>query len=464
MSRLMLTGVFAAALASSAGAQNALGDGSALDANRQVGSDGKNRPVRNLEAEIRFRNAIVTGNAPGGLSFRGDVGYSAPGEFQGELSTDTLFEFRRDSLYSGLANYGIRGTEALQHQFALTTGSKPPTDLSGSLAILRAGGGSEADLMRKDPFDPSVETTGESLWTLRSTSAFTSGRALQPVLLSVGDIGGGRVISFNASPLRAVWGEQFDLSVPAAPATTPAANAQAPNRNGYADIMERLEAYNARLASPDPEATPQTWHERVRQMLDQMYGTEEGGAPPATPPADALQLLREAPGTISALVPRDTTAEDFYTRQMKTAQEHLIADRYFTAEEWFTRALATRPGDEMAQVGRIQAELGAGLLLSAATNLRTLFREHPELIGAKYGDDLQPTPERRVELAAVLTEHIDTDSVMATESALLLAYMGYQTDRREWLERGLAYMREHKDVESLFPLLVAVWGEASPEK
>src|SRR5690606_33235959 len=125
--------------AAPARAQDALGDGTALDANQQVGAGRINRPGPSIENELRFRNAIVTGNAPGGLSFRGDVGYTSPFEFRGELGSDTLFSYRRDSFYSGLAGMGIRGTEALQYQFALTTGSEPPPNLRGSLIASRSG-------------------------------------------------------------------------------------------------------------------------------------------------------------------------------------------------------------------------------------------------------------------------------------------------------------------------------------
>src|ERR1044071_8028118 len=74
----------------------------ALDHSLQVGSGGRNAPGRDFKKELEFRNAIVTGNAPGGISFRGDVGYKAPGEFFGNLGSNDTFAFRRDSVYSGL--------------------------------------------------------------------------------------------------------------------------------------------------------------------------------------------------------------------------------------------------------------------------------------------------------------------------------------------------------------------------
>src|SRR5690606_2294464 len=96
-----------------------------------------------LAAEMRFRNAVVTGNAPGGLSFRGDVGYRAAGEFTGRLGADDTFSFRRDTVYSGLGGMGLRGTDSLQYQFALTTGMRPPPGFAGTpSAVTRTGTGS----------------------------------------------------------------------------------------------------------------------------------------------------------------------------------------------------------------------------------------------------------------------------------------------------------------------------------
>jgi len=42
------------------------------------------------------RQAIVTGNAPGGLSFRGSVGYTSENDFRGGLPSDPLYTFERE--------------------------------------------------------------------------------------------------------------------------------------------------------------------------------------------------------------------------------------------------------------------------------------------------------------------------------------------------------------------------------
>ena len=79
--------------------QAAGGGGRALDANPQQGSGGVNRPENVID--FRARNNIVTGNVTDFRQFRGNVGYSAPGEFGERLGSDDLFRFRADSFSSG---------------------------------------------------------------------------------------------------------------------------------------------------------------------------------------------------------------------------------------------------------------------------------------------------------------------------------------------------------------------------
>lgn len=88
--------------------QASQGGGRALDANQQVGSGGVNQPAQVID--YAARNALITGNAPGGREFRGNVGYSAPTEFRGSVGSDDLFSFNAGSLGSSLpvVQSGIR--------------------------------------------------------------------------------------------------------------------------------------------------------------------------------------------------------------------------------------------------------------------------------------------------------------------------------------------------------------------
>ena len=125
--------------ASIALAQNAVGNGRALEQPLQTGIPGSiNNSIRSFSSELAFRESIVSGTAPAGLSFRGEA-LPSQYEFRGDLGEDALFSFRRDSLYSGLAGRGIRGTDALQYQFALTVGGTIPSSLTGRLSYARAG-------------------------------------------------------------------------------------------------------------------------------------------------------------------------------------------------------------------------------------------------------------------------------------------------------------------------------------
>jgi hypothetical protein len=182
------------AAAMPASGQNALGDGRKNDASLQQGSGGTNSAINNdLQNSMALRNAIVTGNAPGGMSFRGNLGYVSSREFRGELGSDDLFSFRRDSLYSGISGLGIRGTDALQYQFAMTTGSRPPPSIAGSLAISRdsfmpsvsgintaIGTDAQSTTGAIQRIDSAEQTaaSGAGLWRLRSSAGYITDKSL----------------------------------------------------------------------------------------------------------------------------------------------------------------------------------------------------------------------------------------------------------------------------------------------
>ncbi len=89
-------------------------DGRALDANQQVGSGGYNPEDGRLD--FSRRNDIITGNVGGGRAFQDYVGYGAVGEFQDTLGSDSLFNFRANSLssstsYLNAATIGGVGTQ-----------------------------------------------------------------------------------------------------------------------------------------------------------------------------------------------------------------------------------------------------------------------------------------------------------------------------------------------------------------
>lgn len=571
----MLIGTMLVALAGTANAQNALGDGSALDANTgQSGSRNYTRP--DFTAELRFRNAIATGNAPGGLSFRGDLGYRAAGEFSADLGSDSLFAFRRDSLYSGLAGMGIRGTDALQYQFALTTGSAPPRNLMGSMSVTRDGSysnsfsnsysnstyarpqtfGQPSTLgVNTEPFgldgrrttDRSTSSStggyetgyqsGSMLGTLRSSSTYATTSSLQPALLSVYTEGVERnPIGLVASPLLGIIStpmKQGDMKTPNPLVARPSANiASAPigstrlvssydglveqMRTHIDEIRERGKAGD--MAGALQSETNDAW--LIRQMQDlreKLYGMKpadstdqgiDGNTDSATDPEDQTTTPPIVPGTTDPInttdqsplsesikerlkglnsspvgvqlhdptqiaidpetleVLRGTAAteiktlydpgaedRDIYAEHITAGQRMIKAGRYFDAEERFTHALSVRPEDIPSQLGRIHAQIGAGMVLSASVNLQALFSLHPEVVASRYSGNLLPAPARIETLISRLKERsgitrpelsarrLESDRVRVS-SALLLAYLGYQIDDQELVTSGLQIVDE----------------------
>ncbi len=501
-----------AAFGGAAQAQHALGDGTRLDRNLMRGSSGVNPPGRDLSAEIRFRNGIITGNAPGGFSFRGDVGYRAPGEFMGTLGSNELFRYRRDTVYSGLAGLGIRGTDALQYQFALTTGNAPPQGFVGPGLVERSGRSAVASEIRRgelpvaDPnlpvrelpaSDPRADPRGQELWTLRSTSGFVSTRGLSPSVIGMAPGSDGRGYNITASQLRGLSVEPAytgqpqeqpveprpepppgsarpaDLKAPLeAPggeaesksvAARPAGAAPVTFRSGYDELIERLSR-----SLPGEERAEQSklplWQQRINearrdleqaQRLTAKPGEEEPAGDEPTGPggfrAETLRMLKESRGQIGKLAPPE--GSDAYSAHMRRAEEYLKHGQYFFAEERFRAALSVKPDDPMAAIGRIHAQLGASLFASAALNLRMLLISHPELVGARYEANLLPDPARIQRILDRLNTVAESGKVLGRDSGLLIAYLGYQTRDPAAVERGLTIMEQLAPGETPDPQL-----------
>ena len=501
-----------------ASAQNALGDGRALDNNLSTrGRYNNARP--SLRDELAFRNSVVTGNAPNGLSFRGDVGYRAPGEFTGQLGSNDLFSFRRDSLQSGIAGMGIRGTEALQYQLALTTGAQPPANLIGRYSVSRAGTSPDAGniMARTDPtqtsgliqrpaIDPDADDRGTLLWMLRSPSAYMSNSSLQTSALRQVETQQG-VYSLTASPLRGVRlspipeltaqrqaereaqeaadnEPQFgrpssqDPESPARPDDSGREDTRQSTRIStlHSDLIGRLNRDAQQRDSDDVFAGGQTLAERMRAMMERLAGVEdeqaeEGDAAGSDEPrgdeengdrddgergrsvkfdAETMRILRGDGTPLSRFIDPNEVGRNVYAEHLQAGQELLAEGRYFDAEERFASALGIKRGDVTAQIGRLHAQIGAGLYLSASLNLQSLALSRPEVFAAKYAPTLLPTPERLEAVIEGLEQTIDDTTSRSRKASpqvreaagVLLGYLGFQLDRPELVERGMADFRE----------------------
>jgi len=514
-------------LAGSALGQTALGDGTAHDASLSTqGRLNSSRP--SFATELQFRNSIATGNAPGGLSFRGDIGYRAAGEFTGTLGSDSLFAFRRDSLYSGLAGMGIRGTEAVQYQFALTTGATPPRDLMGNLSVSRdygaltsrRSGSNTSDPISINPevrdLDPrgrSLSTyssaerdDGSLLGTLRSSASYISTSGLQPLLLNVYGEGIERLpYGVTASNLRGVTTVPMYTNAMAFQKEDGEAANTDQFRSSITDLaneqMQRARAMTEERSSDpnrtqDPGAVDSAdWFtNRMKEIREELYGVPAADTTAEQPEAgdgstgtdnqpddsltekinnleikyddegnpiesDALDIsprlldiLRGDAKPVNKFVNQEISSDDVYGEHIRTGERLIAAERYFDAEERFTRALAIRPGDLTSQVGRIHAQIGAGMVLSASVNLQAILTDYPQLSGTRYSEKLLPSKARtaalieglriRAGVTKVNDGILHEDTRIRLSSGLLLAYLGYQSLDEQAVADGLGVVSE----------------------
>src|SRR5207248_1554768 len=145
----------------------------------------------------------------------------------------------------------------------------------------------------------------------------------------------------------------------------------------------------ALAAKPEPARAGTAGPERVDTTVNTQIQTTAFQAV-----MERLQANTVQPNTPPATPPRVAPAARPAAEPMTAAQRLLSQGRLFDAEERCSRALSMRPGDIAGSVGRIHAQIGAGMLLSASVNLRSLLAEHPEIAGVKYAAELLPAKDR----------------------------------------------------------------------
>lgn len=449
------------------------------------------RGGRDFASEVKFRNAIVTGNAPGGVSFRGFVGYSDSRDFTGRSASDDIFAYRRDSYFSGLSGAGIRGTEALQYQFSMSTGSQGARGLTGSLEMSSTNAA-------RTTFGRDTTTTEREArndW-LRSSSTYTASRGLRPTDLGNRKLSETEAEQTTVSPLLGVKTKKFrpnplavDGSItrppagtpaatpnPAAPNTTPTANppgtpattpgvtptptpVPAPTRENTTKIETLEDRIGDRLSKWDKDEVrkpgePARWERRVdgvrRHLLivprnDPDAPAEESGK---TLDGESLRMLRESATKIDSYVapPPGVRLTDVYAKSMIAGQKSMASGDFFDAEAKFGRAITAVPGDTGAMAGRLHAQLGAGMLLSASVNLRNMLTVSPAVASATFDPKLLPPVGPLKDLAATLRERLkqnpEADAIARTmsdsEIGLMLAYIGWITNDLGTVKEGLA--------------------------
>lgn len=159
------------------------------------------------------------------------------------------------------------------------------------------------------------------------------------------------------------------------------------------------------------------------------------------------------------LPPLETMAGQRSTRvnnMLREAEQAMAKGEFFAAESRYRQVLVDAEDHPLGRAGLVNAQLGAGLIRSAASNLRKLFQTHPEVIGLRYGAALLP-PEKRLKwLQKELQKKINDESFDA-EPSLLLAYLGHQVQSRQLVRYGLATAEARSPRDPLLAILRSIW-------
>ncbi|MEM9110637.1 MAG: hypothetical protein AAGC72_11495 [Planctomycetota bacterium] len=558
-------------------------DGNALDANQQVGSGGFNQAAQRVD--YRARNLLITGNVGGGRAFRGDVGYAADGAFTGELGSDTLFNFRRDSVFSA-PNAGGFGYRAQQVGDRVIV-----TRATDSIPGFRVNNGS--GLNTRTSFDPrsGVVTFRQSGGGLVAVSGFTSTEGLRNSGTSLGLVQTpSGPISIDASPLTGVRYNPLDARLPFpepetepdledAPPTAPGnepsdgldetseplslrqdlridgtfqpdltpealaelqlrqdplaitlgtqlqsqmalklageEGAEAATNSQAMSLRERVFGKQAQADPNEPPKAPENPYDKlIADILANAKGQEvqpaenaeepaEGEKPrwqqifeqPEQAVADAKERAREAAlrislgmvdeeGNIDYETPLPSIDEDSelgkllsdltydlprvetlagedpnrINRLLTRGEQELEAERYMVAENIYRQVLREKGADPLAKAGLVHSQMGAGMIRSAALNLRGLFADHPELIALKYDGNLMPQTERLRWLQNRLQKMIG-EEIHGSPPGLVLAYLGYQLEAKPLIEYGLNVAESEAPRDPLMPVLRRIWLE-----
>jgi hypothetical protein len=192
-------------------------------------------------------------------------------------------------------------------------------------------------------------------------------------------------------------------------------------------------------------------------------GDKSADGEEAKPNIDDLAYILRHGRRLQSLVPEESTA---IKDMMELGAVSMSRGEFFRAEERFASVLAVVPGSAAALAGVANAQLGAGLPASGALTLRKLFATHPEMIDTHLGPEILPGRPRLDAILTASRERIAAGNAAGApgevqsdrfDFGLVVAYVGFQTDRPEVIREGLDAMRAVRPDDALLGLLQRVW-------
>ena len=225
---------------------------------------------------------------------------------------------------------------------------------------------------------------------------------------------------------------------------------------------DEMKGFRRELEMPSEEQIEEAESERMK-ALRKAYGLPD------------LEADREADGDPeqedqSALDPKHRKQLEALVRQLDYEMaplETLAGERQSRVNDLLQKAdaevqlavidaMTSAPREPFIRAGLVNAQLGAGMIRSAAHSLRILYEKHPELIATRYGENLLPKASRLKWVQGELQNMINNPTSTA-DPGLMMAYLGYQVDSRQLIRYGLAVAEGRSPKDPLLPLLRRIW-------
>jgi len=169
-------------------------------------------------------------------------------------------------------------------------------------------------------------------------------------------------------------------------------------------------------------------------------------------PEEAYLILAHGE-TISQL---DGGSKEALDCLLRLGDDSMRKGRFFSAEKEFVAASQIAPANVLPLAGVINAQVAAGLQMSASVTMRRLFINWPEMIDTRYALDLLGGEARLRTIAAECIKRSD-GSRSAGDYGLVTAWIGHQLSDRELVTRGLEILAQSPNDAELLRALRIIW-------
>ncbi len=207
-----------------------------------------------------------------------------------------------------------------------------------------------------------------------------------------------------------------------------------------------------------PKEPPKTRAEQIAEEFDKTKKAPEASPTAKPPTADQLNvdaLVSKLSYNLPPLTTLVGAANSPFNTAMGDAEKSMAAGKYFDAEDSYLRAMNLQPNHPLAQIGRVHAQLGAGLYVSAGFNLRQILLNNPQIIAARFTGTVLPQISRMVRIdedLANLQKRNPNEDV-----ALVQAYLAYQRHQTDRVETALDIMVSRNPNDPLVAVVRRIW-------